>query len=143
MNRVLVFLLLAVAATPATMFAAGVEIVPSADATSTSISLSLDNAGGCVVAGEVAVEYDATAFELSVVDREVSVFTLWFPDATSTGKIILTGGVPGGFCGLFSGEGIVTSLATLTFTPLTPAASLRDSLRIGTTTLFDGYGTIL
>jgi hypothetical protein len=141
MKRVVIAVVVLIALAPASLFASGISVISTDTTDLPSVTLSLDNGGGCVVAGEVEIEYNADLFALASIDREVSVFTLWLPDATSTGRIILSGGVPGGFCGAFSGEGIVTSLASLSFIPLTAEVSLTEHIRIGTTTaLYDGSG---
>jgi hypothetical protein len=113
--------------------AAGYSISTDISNEEAVVSVTLDNGGACVYAGSVEVIIPK-GYVLLSIDRELSPFTIWLPDATTSDSVIVSGGTPG-FCGTFFGSGIVNTIATFRFLPDT---IIEPSFHFGSSTTLIG-----
>ncbi len=88
------------------------------------IPIRIDTQGECINALRIAVAYDPTQISIVDVSTGDSVLTLWTQTPTvqrvegkEIGRVVLEGGVPGGYCGRLPGDpGQVNIVAKLVVT---------------------------
>jgi hypothetical protein len=111
--------------------------------------------GECINAVQVGIDFPADILELKDFNSGESLISLWVPKApdkdslkiaNGSGKIIFSGGTPGGYCGKIPGDpGDSNILGSLIFTPKKPIISHQAILGFSSETqlfLNDGQGTL-
>jgi hypothetical protein len=152
-----VTMLLSIGSVP--VYAARVYLDPASPTvtnTDTSyIPIRIDAQGECINAARIALAYDPSLLSVQDIGIGDSVFSLWTvpprierDGARETGRILLEGGVPGGYCGRVEGDpGLTNTIARLVVTALPgmyTSTSSQASLVVLPETqviLHDGQGT--
>jgi hypothetical protein len=108
----------------------------------------------CVNAAKIVLNFPEDALEVKDFNSGESIFSLWIdkPGAgemetiNKEGKIVFSGGLPGGYCGKIPGDpGDSNILGSVIFTPKKPIIFHKAGINFGEDTelyLNDGRGTI-
>lgn len=75
------------------------------------VPLRIDTQGECINAVDVTIAYDPAVLSVRDVALGDSILTLWtqhptimMSDGRETGRVVLQGGIPGGYCGRVEGD---------------------------------------
>ncbi len=96
------------------------------NADTTYIPIRIDAQGECINAARIALAYDPTLISVQDIGLGDSIFSLWTipprierEGTREIGKVLLEGGVPGGYCGRVEGDpGLTNTVARLVVTAL-------------------------
>lgn len=111
------------------------------------VPIRIDPEDTCINAVELTLTYDPAILSAVDVTRGTSIFSLWVeaPEIDKeTGRITLSGGIPGGYCGRVQGDpGLTNRIAEVVFTAIDETRGASSSIAIEAASVYahDGLGT--